>query len=685
MPMIKIITIDEKSLYLTNVIKLADANSKTLGFLPKRAFYDSATKKQILVALDDKDIFCGYLLYAISKKEASIVHLCVKSSQRHQGVAKKLFEALTKITRNSFRIRVHCRRDYEENKIWPKLGFYAIGEKPAKTMGSILTIWWFEHEHPTIFAQNPAKFQAVIDANIFNDLQCTPQSACEKESHSLLADYLNVELCLTSEIYNEIDRREDETERQRGKKFAHSFVILRSSDDEFHKNCERLRHFFPKKMSRRDESYLRQLARTIAANAPFFVTRDQTVLNWSEKIYEQFRIRIISPSNLIIHQNELLRETEYQPIQLAGQIEIKRVDLRQISSLEDTFYASQKQESKATFKEKLQSCLAEQELFETQIVQNSTGQTLALLVYKRQKQHELEMPLFRLVQNTLSATLSRYLIFNTILQSTHEKRILTQVTDSCLSDEVVDALQENAFISKNNFWVKANLPFVGTTKELVPRLIELSDDLPYANQYFKLFTDILKADHIPRRLEVERSLWPAKITDLDIPNFVVSIRPQYAMHLFDSNLAKQDIFGGEKSLIWNVENVYYRASHPQVLSAPARVLWYVSQGDGNYQGTMSIRACSYIDEIVIDKPKSLYNQFKRLGVYEWKEVFEAAHQNLDQDMMAFRFSHTEIFNKPIFRELLNTIWKEEKGKEFNILAPIPISNQLFFRLYQMGV
>ncbi|MEK8019149.1 MAG: hypothetical protein VSS75_019945, partial [Candidatus Parabeggiatoa sp.] len=387
----------------------------------------------------------------------------------------------------------------------------------------------------------------------------------------------------------------------------------------------------------------------------------------------------------IIHQNELMRETEYQPIQLAGQIEIKRVHSGQISLLENTFYASQKQESKATFKQKLQSCLAQPDIFETQIVQNRTGQPLALLVYKRKKQRELEIPIFRLVPNTLSATLARYLILNTILQSTHEKRILTQITDSCLSDEVVDALQENGLILKDNYWLKANLPFVGTTKELVTRLIELSNDLPHANQYFKEFTDILKAVHIPRILEVERSLSPTKITDIDIPHFVVSIRPQYAMHLFDSNLAKQDIFGGEKSLIWNVENVYYRASHPQVLSAPARVLWYVSQGDGNYQGTMSIRACSYIDEIVIDKPKRLYSKFKRLGVYEWKDVFEVAHQNLDQEIMAFRFSHTEIFNKPIFREVLNQIWKEENGKQFNILSPISISNPLFFRLYQMGI
>ncbi len=692
--MIKIITIDKKSPYLNKVIKLADANSKTLGFLPEGAFYDFATKKQILVATDDNGNFFGYLLYNVNQKGkfVSIVHLSVDSSHQQKGVAKTLVNYLKKITRDTFQgIRIHCRHDYKVNDIWPKFGFSAVNNKKGRSkQGSTLTVWWFDHGHPTLFTladeqKIGSKLPVVIDANIFDDLQDIPKSVTEKESQSLLANCLNVELCLTSEIYNEIDRREDETERKRGKNFALPFVILRSSDEEFQKNCDRLRHFFPKKMSHRDESYLRQLARTIAANAPFFVTRAQTLLNGSEKIYDQFGIRIISPYNLIIHQNELMRETEYQPIQLAGQIEIKRVHSGQISLLENTFYASQKQESKATFKQKLQSCLAEPDIFETQIVQNRTGQPLALLVYKRKKQHELEIPILRLVPNTLSATLARYLILKTILQSANEKRILTQVTDSCLSDEVVDALQENGFISINNYWIKANLPIVDTTKELVSTLTGLSNDLPHANQYFKNLNDILKEAHTPRILEIERSLWPAKITDIDIPHFVVSIYPEYAMHLFDSNLAKQDIFGGEKSLIWNVENVYYRASHPQVLSAPARVLWYVSQGTGNYQGTMSIRACSYIDEIVIDKPKRLYNQFKRLGVYEWKDVFEVAHQNLDQEIMAFRFSHTEIFNNPIDRDALKQIWKTETGKNFNIFSPISISNQLFFRLYQMGV
>jgi len=55
--MTNIITIDEKSPYLENVIELGDANSKTLGFLPEAAFRKFANKKQILVAQDDTEKF----------------------------------------------------------------------------------------------------------------------------------------------------------------------------------------------------------------------------------------------------------------------------------------------------------------------------------------------------------------------------------------------------------------------------------------------------------------------------------------------------------------------------------------------------------------------------------------------------------------------------------------------------
>jgi len=346
-----IINIDEKYPNLENVIKLGDANRKTLGFLSEGTFRKFATKKQILVAQDNKKNCCGYLLYNINQKGkfVSIVHLCVEPSNRQKGVAKVLVDYFKKITRDSFQgIRIHCRRDYKVNEVWPKFGFFAVDDKKGRSkQGSTLTVWWFDHGHPTLFTlvdeqKIGSKLPVVIDANIFYDLQKSPQSASEKESHSLLAEWLNVKLYLTTEIYNEINRHENGIERKRGRKFIGKFEVLPNPDDEFQKTGEQLRHFFSKKkMSDSDESDLRQLAHSIAANVPFFVTRDEALQKKSEKIYQNYGIQIISPSYLITYQDELMREIEYQPVKLAGKINFKRVHSEQLVLLEKQFDALQ--------------------------------------------------------------------------------------------------------------------------------------------------------------------------------------------------------------------------------------------------------------------------------------------------------------------------------------------------------
>jgi hypothetical protein len=138
-------------------------------------------------------------------------------------------------------------------------------------------------------------------------------------------------------------------------------------------------------------------------------------------------------------------------------------------------------------------------------------------------------------------------------------------------------------------------------------------------------------------------------------------------------------------LIFRLENAYYRSSRPRILEAPARILWYVSEGSGNYQGVKSIKASSYLDEIVIDKPKNLYSRFRRLGVFTWEDVYNVAEHDIDQDVMAFRFSKTELFENPIDLSNLRQIWIEDTGAQFNPVTARQISPELFFRLYRIGI
>jgi hypothetical protein len=534
-----------------------------------------------------------------------------------------------------------------------------------------------------------SKLKVAIDANIFFQLQEAP-APLDEESQALLADWLqeDVELCLTKETRNEINRHPDAETRRRERAFASGFVELASTDEGFQKACDASRAFFPDRMSVSDESDVRQLAWSLSSGVQFFVTRDSGLLEKDEQFQAAFGIRVICPADLIIYQDQLMRETEYCPARLAGsQVGIVRIRSDERASLEDLFLAPQ-EETKAKFRRRLNIYLSDPHTYETDIVQ-SAEQPLALIVRGRQAERELEVPIFRLARGSLSPTLARYLALQSVLTSSRERRVLTRVTDPHLSDIVVDALQDTGFALVDEIWTKANLSTIGTSDELVPRLISLSSDITSSKQYFHQIIGALTVacagGDTSTMLQVERSLWPAKLTDIDIPAFIVPIQPVWAMHLFDPGIANQDLFGGDPNLILSVENVYYRARHPKVLSAPARVLWYVSKGKGKYQGTMSVRACSYIDEVAIDKPKVLFSRLRRLGVYRWEDVFEIAKRDANQEIMAFRFSNTEVFDHPIHRDEMQEIWREETGKSLHLQCPVSMPAQTFFRLYKKGI
>jgi len=176
----KLLVIDEKFPYLEKVIKLADANKSTLGLLPHGAFMALAAQRLILCALDEKDKLCGYLLYGVNKTYCFyyISHLCIEKSQRGKGIAKALFEEFKNRTQRYYKryykgVRVHCRIDYEANKIWPKLGFFARHEIDGKSKdGSKLTVWWYDYGYPTLFTdadeqRTQLKLKVAIDSNIF--------------------------------------------------------------------------------------------------------------------------------------------------------------------------------------------------------------------------------------------------------------------------------------------------------------------------------------------------------------------------------------------------------------------------------------------------------------------------------------------------------------------------------------
>ncbi len=683
--------IDHRSKYFEQVILLGKANKKTLGFFPRGAFEQHAIKKQIIVAVDDEtDTVQGYLLYGLSRRKmlASIVHLCINTEQRGKGITRQLFSVLKKQTKQGYKaIRVHCRVDYEANSLWPKLGFQNVGEKPGRSKDgkTTLGIWMFDHGHPTLFsyvAQQSSNIKVAIDANVFFQLQ-HPETEGNEESLTLLEPWLEVDLYLTPEIFNEISRNEDKSKKEAARKFAYSFPISKSSNDEYENVRQKIFSLLPEVKNNSDESDRRQIAQAISAGISFFVTRDGFLLDQKDLLHKEFGILVIQPSDLILQRDEVLRQAEYFPSRLAGsKIKIEKVHTQQTKELIRSFLAPQ-EETKGKFNHKLQIYLSDPRTYETSIVRDF-DKPLALVVQEK-SDTEVLIPLLRLERKPISKIMIRYLINKIILDSSKDGFHVVRISDKYLSKTVLDALKEYGFVYISKEWIKISFQEVLNTTELL-NMLSSRKWKDNAKQVVQNIIQVLKAISIKDTelmLEIEKTLWPLKITDIDIPTFIVAIRPSWAMHLFDDTIANQNLFGSNPALMFNTENVYYRSAKPKYPSAPSRVLWYVSKGKGKYQNTMQLKACSYVDGVDIGKSKELFRQYKKLGIYSWEQVFSIVEKDIKKDLMAFLFSKTEVFDHPISNDELQEIWKED-NKNFMVISPKKITRERFVKLYKIG-
>jgi predicted nucleic acid-binding protein/GNAT superfamily N-acetyltransferase len=686
---IRIECIDGSSPHLKAVMDLGKQHAETLGFFPKGAFQEHASRKHIFVALTSLNECAGYLLYRTSGNKAVIVHLCANPTIRKQGIARKLVDKLKTETKHLIGIGLYCRRDYDVNNMWPRLGFAAVHSKPGRgSRPSQLTYWWFSHGHADLFSSidqvDESKQRVVIDANVFFDLN-DPSDVESEESKALLAPWLQdiLELCLTKEIYNEIDRAEDMAEIQRYRKLAQMHHEIATDDARVQSLIPELQKLIQWENSPSGESDLRQIVNSIAGGIQVFVTRDQQLHSQGERLYKKFSLTILHPTELINQLDSIKREEEYQPARLAG----SRMKEMLLKSEHETlvieaFQQTALGERKSDFQKHLHRHLSHPNESECRLIVDENERPVLLIIRNRSTTHITEIPLLRTARHPLAPTVVRHLLRQTLEDSARGNRNCTKVSDANAGAVVVDALREIGFIPVDATWMKLNLACLETATAITSRLFELAKNAPELKDGITLIAtalaDLRKNPAPALATQIERALWPAKIIDADLPSFIIPIRPEWAEHFFDEELASRRLFGLRHDLHFGREAVYYRAKQISGLKYPGRILWYVSQGNEK-TGSMSVKACSCLDEIVIGKPKELYKQFRRLGIYEWRNVWELAHKNLDEGIMAIRFSDTERFHTPVSHQELKKL-----GVAGTIQSPRPITQEVFAKIYSMG-
>jgi hypothetical protein len=566
--------------------------------------------------------------------------------------------------------------------MWQGFGFTVRHSKEGRGAdGAILDYWWFDHKHHDLFSQAASREDSTesvltaIDANVFYDLTCDGRPHAE-DSRVLQADWLqdSVALCVTQEIYNEIHRSPNEGEKKRGRMAAQRFHELKTDDAEIRALEIILVPLFNGATFERDISDMRQVAHAIAAHVPFFVTRDALMLGRSEAIFERFGLHILHPTDLINRFDVLRRETEYKPVRLEGSGWRERLLVSEDVDTVVSLFKHKTKERSSNFDQRVRHYLVNPSDWVSRVVVDGSNSPTIYFVHSANDPYRLQIPVLRHTNHQMAGTLLRHLIHEMSREIGVGKHKLISVNEQEMSDEAATALAELGFVSDSGAWWKMSIKGIVSRDELVSAIrntdmpLSLKERFVGANFVANAAEDELTAT----RLELLFS--PAKLISNVTPCYVISIRQSWAAHFFDIPVGGQTLIDLHERLHLGIEGAYYCSAINTHVTAPGRILWYVSG-----KGSMNIKACSHLEERIVGTPKELYAQFRHLGVYSWKHVIDTVGGRLDRPMLALRFSRTERFVRPI---TLVELQRMEVPQPQN---PRRITFEQFAAIYKLGM
>lgn len=651
------------------VDRLMKANSRTLGFLPLQALEEFATAGTVLGARDGNGLLMGYLLFARYPSRYRIVHLCVSEHCRGLGIARQLVDELKRTATTQCSIRLNCRRDFPANSLWPTLGFAPVDEKPARSgNGKTLVLWECrlgEDRQLDLFREKTSSdaMDAVIDAHVMFHLGGGEFEQTES-SRSLLADYLVdlVDLCITDETYTEINRQQDERQREASRQLAHRFRTVVHDHVLASKYENALSKLLPGHRPS-DLSDLRQIAKAASSDADVFVTEDDRLVRNATGIEELVGIRVVTPVTLAMEFHQRLNTVDYDMQPISGHdFTTRRLSSADLNDTLDLFRRNG--ERKSVFRQKIQSFLARPQDYECSLV-TIQNKHIGLVVRSTGKDRILTVHLVR----TTSSTANRYPVREFLIADSLTACVTSRLTGVRFEPEDSDHLLKGRLLEAGFLEAEGRYHR--------PCIVGVIDRGDLLNRVRKV-TPKMAMDHYAALSETElaKSCAPVRLVDHEETDVIVPIRPGYAMSLFDRQAARDDMFGGRQDALMRWANVYYRKkTHQHVLTAPARMFWYESGQVG------AITAVSWLEEVELDNPKSLFRRYRRFGTLDWKDLYGMCDGDPERHLMALRFSQTFSFLRPITLSALRTM---EGRQNVPLQSPWLISVDLANRIYRAG-
>jgi predicted nucleic acid-binding protein len=671
---------DDRDL-LAEAIALGNEDKRTLGFLPHQGYAQACANGTLIAALEDGHVI-AYALYALPRQIVRLTHLCVSGKARSRGLARLLVDIISERHADRFGIALKCRNDFPANEMWPSLGFQRQGEVRGRSRRRLpLTVWWRDHGHPTLFtatAESLGVLRIMLDLNVFIDLESTYKRPEYEESSALTSDWLadQIDLAVSSELFVEIGRHPNENEKEWQLRAAERYHAVSPDTGPLVATARRITDLILKSSGIDlssdvgDISDVRHLAAASLAGITVIATRDERFIDWSAHVLEITGVRVLRPADVVVQLDELARAQEYRPVQLED-TEYALTPVRSRSDAELLkFMNDSKSERKSNYLSMIHRLLSEGPRWNRMILRDPHGEPIAFFILGTDES-QLIVPILRVRAQRLEETVTRQLLFHLRKQARAADRSVIRISDPALSDTMIRAVREEGFVYHQNNWIGFAIQSTGDAAKVDA---DLSDAAALAGlQLPVLRTDLSAAI----AADLERTLWPIKITDSKLPTFLVPIRPEWSAELFG---VPQILMPRSNMLGISREHVYYRSPQPRILNAPARLLWYAS-GAGKHGGVAAVIACSRLEEVIAARPADLHQRFRHLGVWQLQQIASVARDGVSQ---ALRFADTEVFPHRVSLRRLQEL-AHQKRQPLSLQSPKKISSQLFTAVYQEGL
>ena len=327
------------------------------------------------------------------------------------------------------------------------------------------------------------------------------------------------------------------------------------------------------------------------------------------------------------------------------------------------------EETKGKFRENLQS-LAVRSKFESDLLRIDGRISSIRITEKRGCEHKVHLA--RVASPARGGSRRRYgpplestLIADTIWSAVSAKADTVIFAKDCLTPNMHSYATDMGFQECGDDFVK--FCFSGNLdRESI--LSRIRAHYPNCVQIYETMQDY----------ELEKSCSPVDLSARPRDCFLIPIKPGYALGLMDHDASADDLLGGKPSTLLRWNNVYYRKKNFHHLLRPgSRILWYVSGNRGR------IAALSHLDGVKIGTPSVLFKKYGKIGILEWRDLYDLCRKNTSRKIMALLFSHSFAFPSPIPLEMLKDIYAKE-GRRLSLQSLSSVPAQIFEQLYRAG-